>query len=123
VENLQQGNEGKRILPTGSPRDVFLHVKEEKLTETRELLSQKLGGKAQIVETKEAIKNGLFGLGEVGTEFFDRMGNLLVLPHRNETVWFEHFKGRRFSLLGHHGGLNEDEMLVPLAVTQLSNLK
>jgi len=123
VENLQYGNEGKRILPTGSPRDVFLHVKEEKLTETRELLSQKLGGKARIVETKEAIKNGLFGLGEVGREFFDRAGNLLILPHGNETVWFEHFKGRKFNLLGHHGGLNEDEMLVPLAVTMLSSLK
>ncbi len=123
VENLQCGNGGKRILPTGSPRDVFLHVKEEKLTETRELLSQKIGAKAQIVETKEAIKNGLFGLGEAGSEFFDRVGNLLILPHRSETVWFEHFKGRKFSLLGHHGGLSEDEMLVPLAVTQLSNLK
>jgi hypothetical protein len=65
----------------------------------------------------------LFGLGEVGNEFFDRVGNLLILPYENETVWFEHFKGRKFSLHGHHGGLNENEMLVPLAVTQLSNLK
>ena len=123
VENLQQGNGGKKILPTGSPRDVFLHVKEDKLTETQKLLTQKIGAKAQVVETKEAIKNGLFGLGDVGNEFFDRVGNLLILPYGNETVWFEHFKGRKFSLHGHHGGLNEDEMLVPLAVTQLSNLK
>jgi hypothetical protein len=123
VENLQQGNGGKRILPTGSPRDVFLHVKEDKLTETQKLLTQKIGSKAQVVETKEAIKNGLFGLGEVGNEFFDRVGNLLVLPYGNETVWFEHFKGRKFSLHGHHGGLNEDEMMVPLVVTQLNNLK
>ncbi len=123
VENLQCGKGGKRILPTGSPRDVFLHVKEEKLAETRELLSQKLCAKAEVVETKEAIEHGLFGLGKVRTEFFDRAGNLLVLPHGNETVWFEHFKGRKFALLGHHGGLNEDEMLVPLAITQLSNLK
>jgi hypothetical protein len=123
VENLQQGNCGKRILPTGSPRDVFLHVKEDKLTETQKLLTQKIGSKAQVVETKEAIKNGLFGLGEVGNEFFDRVGNLLVLPYGNETVWFEHFKGRKFSLHGHHGGLNEDEMMVPLVVTQLNNLK
>jgi hypothetical protein len=123
VENLQFGNGGKRILPTGSPRDVFLHVKEDKLTETQKLLTQKIGAKAHVVETKEAIKNGLFGLGEVGNEFFDRVGNLLILPYGNETVWFEHFKGRKFSLHGHHGGLNEEEMLVPLAVTKLSNLK
>jgi predicted AlkP superfamily pyrophosphatase or phosphodiesterase len=123
VENLQCGRGGTRILPTGSPRDVFLHVREEKLQETRELLAQKIGGKAKVVETDEAIKDGLFGLGEVGSEFFDRAGNLLILPYGNETVWFEHIKGRRFNLFGHHGGLTEDEMLVPLAITKLNNLK
>jgi len=123
VKNLQIGKGGKRVLPTGSARDVFLHVKEDKLTATKDLLVQKIGGKAKIVETKEAIKNGLFGLGDVGSEFFDRAGNLMILPYRNETVWFEHFKDRRFNLLGHHGGLNEEEMLVPLAITRLSNLK
>ena len=123
VKNLQIGKGGKRVLPTGSARDVFLHVKEDKLTETKDLLAQKIGGKAKIVETKEAIKNGLFGLGDVGGEFFDRAGNLMILPYRNETVWFEHFKDRRLNLLGHHGGLNEEEMLVPLAITRLSNLK
>lgn len=123
VKNLQCNKGGKHILPTGSARDIFLHVREDKLTETKELLAQKIGDKAKIVETKEAIKNGLFGLGGVSREFSDRVGNLLILPYRNETVWFEHFKGRRLSLLGHHGGLNEEEMLVPLAVTKLNNLK
>ena len=123
VKNLQVGRGGKHVLPTGSARDVFLHVKEDKLTETKELLTQKIGAKAKIVETKEAIKNGLFGLGDVRSEFFDRAGNLLIIPYRNETVWFEHFEGRRLHLLGHHGGLNEEEMLVPLAITQLNKLK
>ncbi|MGD9131410.1 MAG: alkaline phosphatase family protein [Candidatus Bathyarchaeota archaeon] len=123
VKNLRCGRGGKRILPTGSPRDVFLHVREEKLRETKELLAQKIGDKAKIVETEETIKAGLFGLGEVRSEFSDRVGNLLILPYRNETVWFEHIKGIRFNLLGHHGGLTEKEMLVPLAIAKLSNLK
>ena len=123
VKNLQVSKSGKRIFPTGSARDVFLHVKEEKQTETTDLLEKKIGNKAKIVETKEAIKNGLFGLGNVSTEFYDRVGNCLILPYRNETIWFEHFKDRRLSLLGHHGGLNEEEMLVPLAITKLSDLQ
>jgi hypothetical protein len=123
VKTLQVGKSGKRIFPTGSARDVFLHVKEEKQTETLDLLEKKIGDKAKILETKEAIKNGLFGLGNVSTEFYDRAGNCLILPYRNETIWFEHFKDRRLSLLGHHGGLNEEEMLVPLAITKLSDLK
>jgi predicted AlkP superfamily pyrophosphatase or phosphodiesterase len=123
LKNLQCGKGGKRVLPTGSARDVFLHVKEDKLTETKDLLTQKIGGKAKIVEIKEAIKNGLFGLGDVDSKFFDRAGNLMILPYRNETVWFEHFKDKRLNLRGHHGGLNEKEMLVPLVITRLSNLK
>ncbi|MGB9915577.1 MAG: alkaline phosphatase family protein [Candidatus Bathyarchaeales archaeon] len=37
--NLKYGENGKRILPVGSPRDVFLHVREEK-TGKREIYSQ-----------------------------------------------------------------------------------
>jgi predicted AlkP superfamily pyrophosphatase or phosphodiesterase len=123
VKNLQVGKGGKSVLPTGSARDVFLHVKEDKLDETKNLLEQKIADKAKIVEAKEAIKSGLFGLGEVDSRFVDRAGNLLIIPYRNETVWFEHFKGRRLHPLGHHGGLNEEEMLVPLAITKLDKLK
>jgi len=123
LENLQSGKAGKRILPTGSARDVFLHVKEEKLTETRELLVKKIGAKAKVVETKEAINDGLFGRGEIRSQFVDRAGNLLILPYRNETVWFEHFKDIKYNPVGQHGGLNEEEMLVPLAINRLNNLK
>jgi len=123
IESLQHGKGGKPILPTGSARDVFLHVREEKLSGIQDLLNKKIGSKAEIVETKDAIKDGLFGLGDVRSEFCDRVGNLLILPYRNETVWFEHVENRKVNLLGHHGGLNEKEMLVPLTITKLNNLK
>ena len=121
--NLKQGKTGKTILPTGGARDVFLHVKEEKLAETQKLLTKKIGNKAKIVETKDALNKGLFGQGEVTREFIERAGNLLILPYRNETVWFEHFTNIKYNPIGQHGGLNEEEMLVPLIVTKLSDLK
>ncbi len=123
VRNLKLGKGGRRILPTGGARDVFLHIKEDKLTEIKDLLQQKIGHKAKIFETRDAIENGLFGLGNVGGEFYDRAGNLLIVPYRNETVWFEHFKDTRLNLMGHHGGLDEKEMLLPLVITKLSNLR
>ena len=123
VKNLKKGKNKKKILPTGSARDIFLHLKEEKLTDTIRLLNQKIGTKARIFETKEAINNGLFGLGDATEEFLERVGNCLILPYGKETIWYEHFKDRRLNLFGHHGGLNEEEMLVPLAITKLSNLK
>ena len=121
--NLKQGKTGKTILPIGSARDVFLHVKEEKLIETLRLLTEKVGGKATIIETKDALNRGLFGHGEVTREFIDRAGNLLILPYGNETVFFEHFPDMKYNPIGQHGGLNEEEMLVPLAVTKLDELR
>ena len=123
VQSFQKSSEGNVIFPTGSPRDVFLHVKPDNVKEACEFLSGKLGGRAEIMETEEAFEMGLFGTGESHREFFSRMGNVLVLPHNNFTVWYEHPEGRKFDLLGHHGGLTGGEMFVPLAVANLSSLK
>ncbi len=123
VPNLQTEDNQKPILPTGSLREVFLHIKEEKIQETKQLLEKKIGNKAQIVETREAAKNGFFGLGVTSEEFFERTGNLMILPFANETVWFENSEGRRVDFLGQHGGLSEQEMLVPFAAANLGALK
>ncbi|MEJ2126577.1 MAG: alkaline phosphatase family protein [Candidatus Bathyarchaeota archaeon] len=123
INNLQKGKSENIILPTGSARDVFLHVKPDKLAGTQELLLEIIGNKAKIVETKQAINDGLFGHGKVGKQFVDRAGNLLILPYDKETVWFEHFKNIKYNPIGQHGGLSQEEMIVPLAVTTLDKLK
>ena len=75
------------------------------------------------MKTTTAINTGLFGIGDVSKTFSERVGDLLVLPNHNETVWFEHFKGIKFVSLGHHGGLNQDEMIVPFMISKLNDLK
>jgi hypothetical protein len=123
ILNAEIGRDRKKILPTGSPRDIFLHVEEEKLSKTKEALTKSIGEKAQIIETKEALKEGLFGLGEPKQDFLERTGNLLVMPFGKETMWFEHRSGRKIDLRGQHGGLDPDEMLVPFAAVKLEDLK
>ena len=123
IKNLRPNSQGIPISPTGSPRDVFLHLKEGKLLDTQTLLQKKIGKKAEIMKTSKAIKRGLFGIGDVGQSFSDRAGDLLILPYGNETIWFEHISGRKFTVLGHHGGLNQQEMLVPFMASKLFDLK
>jgi hypothetical protein len=55
-------------------------------------------------------------------DVIERTGNLMILPYGNETVWFENSKGVKITYLGQHGGLHEEEMLVPFRY-KLSNLK
>jgi len=74
------------------------------------------------MKTIDATEIGLFGIGKPRKRFFERVGDLLVLPYNKHTVWYEHMKGKKMYFLGCHGGLSRDEMFVPFAMAKLSEL-
>jgi len=122
VDNFQVGPSGNKILPWGSPRDIFLAIKPEKLDKVFEFLTKTFDGRATVMKTKTALERGLFGKGNLHKKFQSRIGNILILPHGNSTIWYEHFKDGKFDLLGMHGGLTAEEMLVPFAVARGNQL-
>lgn len=122
-ENYAINSEEKIIPPSGSPRDVYLHVKEDKMGKVLKILTQKLLGKALVLKTEEAIKAGLFGSGNMHHEFVNRVGNILLLAIGNNTIWYHFAPGKNFAYQGYHGGLSEEEMKVPFICTRLSSLK
>jgi len=122
VSNLEIGPNGNKILPWGSPRDIFLAVKQEKRDEVLEFLTKTLQGKATVMKNERALEDGLFGKGKLHKKFRNRIGNLLILPYDGTTIWYEHIKDKKFDLLGMHGGLSPDEMLVPFAAARGSRL-
>ena len=104
--------DGLPIVPAGSCRDMFLHVKEEKIPELIERLDKLLAGKAEVYKTEELIKQGFFG-SKISKTFLSRVGNVVVLPYAGESVWWYEegvFKQRH---KGHHGGLTPEEMKIP----------
>ena len=123
VRSLAVSHTGKRILPWGSPRDLFVRVQEECLPEIASWLARRLAGRATVMTSDEALRQQLFGLGKCHRYFKRRVGNLLILPHGNALIWYEHLKGKKFTLRGMHGGLRPDEMLIPLAVAHLAALQ
>jgi len=97
------------LVPAGSARDMFLYIQDGMLDEAESFLAQRLEGRADVVRTETLIAEGFFG-PEVSTRFRERVGNLVVLPYRYESVWW-YEKGKfeqRF--YGHHGGLTPQEM-------------
>jgi len=101
---------------------VFLHVAYEHLAKTRMRLERAFGGRANAILVDDALAQGLFGRGKIHARFRERAGNVLVMPLGRQTVWYEHIKGKKFELLGHHGGLTRAEMLIPFAVARVSDL-
>jgi len=122
VNNFQVGSSGNKILPWGSPRDVFLAIKPEKLNQVLEFLTNTLQNKVAVMKIEKAFEEGLFGQGDLHKKFRNRVGNILILPRGNSTVWYEHFKDEKIDLLGMHGGLSPDEMLIPFAVAKGNQL-
>ena len=97
------------LVPAGSARDMFLHVQDDLLDEAQYFLEKRLDGKADVVKTEALIADGYFG-AEVSARFRERVGNLVILPYRYESVWW--YEKDRFDMkfYGHHGGLTPQEM-------------
>lgn len=122
IEAFAADKKGEKIFPWGSPRDVFLAIKEGKRKEILFYLKEVYGKYALILETEEAVRIGLFGDGSPNSEFLQRLGNVIILPFFENTIWYEHIKGELFEFKGHHGGLTEDEMLIPFAISKFEDL-
>ena len=97
---------------------MFLYVEDELLDEAQEFLSSRLAGKAEVAKTEWLIENGYFGL-EISQKFRTRVGNLVILPYRSESVWW--YEKDRFEqrFYGHHGGLTPQEMEIPLIALEI----
>lgn len=110
---LKTNKKGELLIPAGSPRDMFLHIYDNHLEEAAEYLQNNLKGTAEVFKTSYLIEQGFFGSKKPAKTFMDRVGNLVILPYANETVWW--FEKDKFGMpfLGHHGGLTREEMEIP----------
>lgn len=123
TRNLQKGPHGDMIPPWGNVRDSYYLVDESRLEETQRYMQEKLDGVATVLKTADAVKEGLFGINRPSRKFLRRVGNMMVLPHGNKTVFYRYRKGAIPDLKGHHGGLTRDEMTIPLVAARLSELR
>jgi hypothetical protein len=118
VACLAQSPSGDVIRPNGSGRDVFLHVRPECRDEALGRLRAHLDGRALVLTTEEALARGLFGPPPFGDEFRRRLGDLLILSHAGQYIWWHEPGVLENRSIGHHGGLTPDELITVLAVTE-----
>jgi predicted AlkP superfamily pyrophosphatase or phosphodiesterase len=104
---------GQLLVPGGSCRDLFLYIKEEHLEEVQSMLAEGLAGKADVVRTADLAEAGYFG-PNVTARLRERMGNLVILTYRYESVWWYEKGKYEQKYRGHHGGLTPQEMEIPL---------
>lgn len=103
------------MAPAGSPRDMFLYIKDYFFEEAEGVLKEKLSGTAEVIRTRDLVAQGYFG-EDVSGRFLERLGNLLLLPYPGKTVWWDEKDKFEIRFFGHHGGLTPEEMEVGLAI-------
>ncbi len=108
-EFIKSNRNGQLLIPAGSARDMFMYIKPERLDEAQEFLAKRLEGKADVVKTETMIAEGYFGT-DTSSRFRERVGNLIILPYRYESVWWYEKDKFEMKFRGHHGGLTPQEM-------------
>ncbi|HMO57957.1 MAG TPA: alkaline phosphatase family protein [Roseiflexaceae bacterium] len=107
---MQLDSHSRPIVPAGSCRDMFLHIKPDMLDAAEDELWRMLDGRAEVHRVADLIAQGFFGREPPADTLLRRIGNLVLLPYIGEAVWW--YERGRFEqrFYGMHGGLSADEM-------------
>ena len=104
------------IYPTGSPRDIFMHVRPGRFDEALSILRNTFDDVALIEPVETALDQQLFGPRPISPELRRRLGDILILPYAGHFVWWRQpglLDNRNF---GNHGGLTREELISVLGV-------
>lgn len=116
---LQANKQGKLLVPAGSARDMFLHIKKDLISEALALLRQHLDGRAEVYTTAYLLDQHFFGSQTPSLAFLSRVGNVVILPYAGESVWWYQEGVFEMRFRGHHGGLTPAEMEIPFLALPL----
>lgn len=104
------------ILPTGENRLMYLFIRPGQTEAVREYLQRTWPGQFSVIDPLYALHAGLFGPGEPHPYLADRLGDQLVIAQGDAYLWWAQEQNH---LIGRHGGLSADEMLVPFLAVPL----
>jgi hypothetical protein len=109
-----------RAPASGERRLAYLHAQPGRGTDLRAYCTDQLATVAEIIEPETAFQQGWFGPETVGAATRRRAGDLLLLARENVQFVSPASPGAPLQpYLGNHGGLTEEEMLVPLLAVRV----
>lgn len=100
----------------GEPRSVFCYVRAFKQQQFEDYINNEFADYMHLVPSEQLIEEGYFGIGKVNPKLYKRIGDYTLLMKDNYVLYDQLYNEERHSMIGVHGGLSEDEMLVPLIV-------
>jgi len=104
------------MLPTGENRLIYLFIRPGQTEAVREYIDRTFMKQFAFVDPGYAIDAGLFGPGTPSPRLRDRVGDLIAISRSDSYLWWAAVEN---PIIGRHGGMLPDEMLVPFLAAGL----
>lgn len=98
------------IQPTGESRMMYLHARPGREQPLQRYFDDHWPGDFRIFPSDQLVERGLFGTGPHHPRLMDRLGTWIAIANGSGYLWWADKENR---LIGRHGGLLPEEMLVP----------
>jgi hypothetical protein len=106
---------GSLLMPLcGEPRSSYCYLKADETAAFDRYVANYLDNEMKLFRSQEVLEKGWFGLGEPNPQMSHRIGDRVLLMNENYTLKDWLAQEKRYELIGVHGGLSEDELMVPL---------
>jgi hypothetical protein len=117
LDALPQLAAALRLPPVGEPRASLFHLDRSRIDAVREAIAARPEFGFAALRSEDALAKGLFGDGTAHPEAAARLGELVLLSTARYGLYHAYPDAAR--LRGMHGGLTDQEMLVPLLVAAI----
>ncbi len=104
------------LLPTGETRLAYLYIRPGQVEAVAEYVERAWGDAFRLLGSDEALGRGLFGPGQPSPQTVERIGDCILAAQGSAYLWSAQ---KENVLLGRHGGLSPEEMLVPFLAARL----
>ena len=104
------------MLPSGENRCAYFYVRPGQKENVRAYIEEHWPNDFLVLDSERALHAGLFGPGPLHTDAHNRVGDLIAMAKGEAYFWWADKKNH---LLGRHGGLTPQEMLVPFLAVRL----
>ncbi len=107
------------VMPlSGDPRAAYCYVKQGMTDIFENYVHEHLADVCSMFKSAELVERHFFGLDVPNPKLWDRIGDYVLIPKENYVIKDKVLGESPHYYTGHHGGVSEDEMYVPVIVIE-----
>jgi len=103
---------------SGDPRAAYCYIKQGRMDIFEAYVRENLSDVCSMYKSTELVERGFYGLDEPNPKLWDRIGDYVLIPKENYVIKDRVLGENPHYYTGHHGGLSEDEIYVPVIIIE-----